>query len=105
MPNGAFFLQEMNKTESKVQLPPVKFDVLVEQIHKRVQALRGDLTLQSKDKFGTQLPTRVLAEIFSFVGFPDVCRVAACCSSWILPDFLEDRVFQRLYTAVWEKDT
>src|SRR3954462_3247156 len=61
--------------------------------------------LRQIDRFGKQLPSRLLASILTYVGSADIARSQTVCSSWKLPLNLLDRVWRGSYEHDWEAET
>src|SRR5690242_16840841 len=58
--------------------------------------------LRRIDRFGKQLPVRLLAEILSFGGALELTRSQAVCSGWKLPRTLLNRTWRTVYNGHWE---
>src|SRR3569623_845676 len=61
--------------------------------------------LRQIDRFGKQLPSRLLASILTYVGTADIARSQTVCNSWKLPPNLLDRVWRSCYEHDWEVET
>src|SRR6202035_3851691 len=57
------------------------------------------------DRFGKQLPSRLLASILTYVGPVEIARSQTVCSGWKLPPNLLDRVWRGCYEREWEGET
>src|SRR5438477_9108058 len=69
---------------------------------KRNRLMREEL-LRGIDKFGKQLPVRLLAHILSYVEARDLAGSQTVCGGWKLPsNLLGDRLWRCLYMQSWE---
>src|SRR4051794_40299529 len=61
--------------------------------------------LRHIDRFGKQLPSRLLASILTYVAPEDIGCSQTVCSSWKLPLNLLDRLWRGCYAHDWEAET
>src|SRR6187551_1858148 len=73
-------------------------------IAKQMKLILNEM-LRQIDRFGKQLPSRLLATILTYVGATELARSQTVCSSWKLPLNLLDRVWRGCYEHDWEAET
>src|SRR4051794_13477443 len=64
-----------------------------------------DELLRKIDRFGKQLPCRLLASMLSYVGPQEISRSQTVCSGWKLTVGLLDRLWRGCYEHDWEAET
>src|SRR5688572_32704856 len=99
-------MQSMNRSsESKQQKPsqsPVlKLNVALVEVLKHLKQTKTEL-MNRTDKYGRQLPVRVLTHAFSFLEIKDILRCLCVCEGWLLAEILLDRLISNRYVADFE---
>lgn len=72
--------------------------------NKRSRLVKEEL-LRGLDKFGKQLPVRLLAYALSYSDALDLARSQAVCSGWRLPLTFANRAWRVLYGQSWEPES
>src|SRR5688500_13578974 len=75
----------------------------LDQTNKRTRLMKQDL-LRSADKWGRQLPSRVLTSVLSCAGALEIARSQIICDGWGLPANLLDRLWRMRYELDWEAE-
>src|SRR4051812_252990 len=73
-------------------------------LRKRLFLMKQEL-VRKVDRWGGQLPNRLLAGILDFSTAREVTRAQTVCGSWKLSSNLADRLWRRLYEVDWEAQT
>src|SRR5688572_22610892 len=71
---------------------------------KRSRLVKDEL-LRGIDKFGKQLPVRLLAYALGYSDARDLARSQAVCSGWRIPLSFANRAWRVLYGQSWESES
>src|SRR4051812_5968071 len=97
-----------SQSESKREQPNnADYDVPTEtssNVDKRLRQAKHEL-LRTLDRWGKQLPTRLLSSILEYSASKEIARSQAVCQTWCLPANLSDRLWRTRYDAAWEVET
>src|SRR5690348_5023129 len=69
---------------------------------KRNRLVNNELSRGGMDKFGKQLPVRLLAHALSYSDPLDLARSQTVCGGWRLPSDFANRRWRSLYALKWE---
>ena len=85
-------------------MQPTADETAADSASKRSRLVKEEL-LRGIDKFGKQLPVRLLAHALSYSNALDLARSQAVCGGWRLPLTFANRAWRVLYGQSWESES